>query len=83
MAMGIWTTKALEAELGLEWWRQTELAAFLPLCVVERTLSFLHRANAMASLAHLQLSAPTKESGQMIRTPLLNWTPVVAALFVR
>jgi hypothetical protein len=52
----LYDTKALEAELGLEWWPQTESAA-LPSSVVERTLSFLQRANAMASLGHSQLSA--------------------------
>lgn len=52
----LYDTKALEAELGLEWWPQTE-SAVLPSSVVERTLSFLQRVNAMTSLGHSQLSA--------------------------
>ncbi|KAG0574974.1 hypothetical protein KC19_VG307200 [Ceratodon purpureus] len=52
----LYDTKAIEAELGFEWWPQTE-SVVLPSSVVERTLSFLQRANAMASLGHSQLSA--------------------------
>lgn len=52
----LYDTEALEAELGLEWWPQTE-SAVLPSSVVERSLRFLQRANAMASLGHSQLSA--------------------------
>lgn len=52
----LYDVKALEEELGLEWWPQTE-SAVLPSSVVERSLRFLQRANAMASLGHSQLSA--------------------------
>lgn len=52
----LYDINAIEAELGLEWWPQTE-SAILPTSVVERSLRFLQRANAMASLGHSQLSA--------------------------
>ncbi|XP_024375793.1 uncharacterized protein [Physcomitrium patens] len=52
----VYDTKALESELGLEWWSQTE-TAILPPSVVERSISYLEQANTMASLGHSQLSA--------------------------
>lgn len=52
----LYDIKALEAGLGLEWWPLTESTVF-PSSVLERSFSFLHRANAMASLGHSQLSA--------------------------
>jgi hypothetical protein len=51
----VYDTEALEAELGCEWWPQTEMAV-LPTSVVEKSLSFMQRANSMASLGNAQLS---------------------------
>lgn len=51
----VYDTQALEAELGCEWWPQTEKTV-LPTSVVEKSLSFMQRANSMASLGNAQLS---------------------------